>query len=157
MVSSLLIFLYLTWGFIARVANTSVVYGPLSSWGQHGPSWVLSAPDGPHVGPMNVAIRATLQWEYHMLHLHSHTIFQPATYVRYFLPPSINHFTVALSNSDATLIASDARLTISPIGLVSSYVGRLNATTRINHTGKVVLMVLVRMIQTKILMILPLV
>ena len=22
-----------------------------------GPSWVLSAPDGPHVGPMNLAIR----------------------------------------------------------------------------------------------------
>ena len=27
------------------------------SWGQHGPTWVLSAPDGPHVGPMNLAIR----------------------------------------------------------------------------------------------------
>ena len=30
-------------------------------WGQHGanmgPTWVLSAPDGPHVGPMNFAIR----------------------------------------------------------------------------------------------------
>ena len=22
-----------------------------------GPTWVLSAPDGPHVGPMNIAIR----------------------------------------------------------------------------------------------------
>ena len=31
------------------------------SWGQHGvnigPIWVLSAPDGPHIGPMNIAIR----------------------------------------------------------------------------------------------------
>ena len=30
------------------------------TWGQHGanmgPTWVLSAPDGPHVGPMNLAI-----------------------------------------------------------------------------------------------------
>ena len=26
-----------------------------------GPTWVLSAPDGPHVGPMNRAIRAALQ------------------------------------------------------------------------------------------------
>ena len=25
-----------------------------------GPTWVLSAPDGPHVGPMNLAIRATI-------------------------------------------------------------------------------------------------
>ena len=25
-----------------------------------GPTWVLSAPDGPHVGPMNLAIRDTL-------------------------------------------------------------------------------------------------
>ena len=24
-----------------------------------GPTWVLSAPDGPHVGPMNLAIRET--------------------------------------------------------------------------------------------------
>ena len=26
-----------------------------------GPTWVLSAPDGPHVGPMNLAIRAVFQ------------------------------------------------------------------------------------------------
>ena len=26
-----------------------------------GPTWVLSAPDGPHVGPMNLAIRAVIQ------------------------------------------------------------------------------------------------
>ena len=26
-----------------------------------GPTWVLSAPDGPHVGPMNLAIRVVLQ------------------------------------------------------------------------------------------------
>ena len=25
-----------------------------------GPTWVLSAPDGPHVGPMNLAIRENL-------------------------------------------------------------------------------------------------
>ena len=25
-----------------------------------GPTWVLSAPDGPHVGPMNFAIRAVI-------------------------------------------------------------------------------------------------
>ena len=28
-----------------------------------GPAWVLSAPDGPHVGPMNLAIRGTTTWE----------------------------------------------------------------------------------------------
>ena len=26
-----------------------------------GPTWVLSAPDGPHVGPMNLAMRDVLQ------------------------------------------------------------------------------------------------
>ena len=26
-----------------------------------GPTWVLSAPDGPHVGPMNFAVRETIQ------------------------------------------------------------------------------------------------
>ena len=26
-----------------------------------GPTWVLSAPDGPHVGPMNLAIRGVLR------------------------------------------------------------------------------------------------
>ena len=25
-----------------------------------GPTWVLSAPDGPHVGPMNLAVRVSL-------------------------------------------------------------------------------------------------
>ena len=36
-----------------------------------GPTWVLSAPDGPHVGPMNLAIRDSLptrQWYAHALH-----------------------------------------------------------------------------------------
>ena len=27
-----------------------------------GPNWVLSAPDGPHVGPMNLAIRVGLRY-----------------------------------------------------------------------------------------------
>ena len=27
-----------------------------------GPTWVLSAPDGPHVGPMNLAIREVMAW-----------------------------------------------------------------------------------------------
>ena len=26
-----------------------------------GPTWVLSAPDGPHVGPMNLAIGVSIQ------------------------------------------------------------------------------------------------
>ena len=26
-----------------------------------GPTWVLSAPDGPHVGPMNLAIRVLIK------------------------------------------------------------------------------------------------
>ena len=29
-----------------------------------GPTWVLSAPDGPHVGPMNLAIRIVISWSY---------------------------------------------------------------------------------------------
>ena len=28
-----------------------------------GPTWVLSDPDGPHVGPLNLAIRGTVQCE----------------------------------------------------------------------------------------------
>ena len=27
-----------------------------------GPTWVLSVPDGPHVGPINLAIRETMLW-----------------------------------------------------------------------------------------------
>ena len=34
----------------------SKVYGAIM-----GPTWVLSAPDGPHVGPMNLAIRVVTQ------------------------------------------------------------------------------------------------
>ena len=30
-----------------------------------GPTWVLSAPDGPHVGPMNFAIRGSFQTLFH--------------------------------------------------------------------------------------------
>ena len=28
-----------------------------------GPNWVLLAPDGPHVGPMNLVIRDVLSWQ----------------------------------------------------------------------------------------------
>ena len=28
-----------------------------------GPTWVLSALEGPHVGPMNIAIRVMLTWD----------------------------------------------------------------------------------------------
>ena len=34
-----------------------------------GPTWVLSAPDGPHVGPMNPAIRVFIVWNMTMPHL----------------------------------------------------------------------------------------
>ena len=33
-----------------------------------GPSWVLAAPDGPHVGPMNLAIRVYLKKQYGLKH-----------------------------------------------------------------------------------------
>ena len=37
-----------------------------------GPTWVLSAPDGPHVGPMNLAIKdSTLSPEHSQKTLHS--------------------------------------------------------------------------------------
>ena len=35
-----------------------------------GPTWVLSAPDGPHVGPMNLAIRVNMQLNVHCVCLH---------------------------------------------------------------------------------------
>ena len=45
----------------------NLVYGKIDQWdivpdnkfhgANMGPTWVLSAPDGPHVGPMNLAIR----------------------------------------------------------------------------------------------------
>ena len=42
-------------GNIEIVHRDSKVYGA-----NIGPTWVLSAPDGPHVGPMNLVIRAVL-------------------------------------------------------------------------------------------------
>ena len=41
-----------------------------------GPTWVLSAPDGPHVGPMNLAIRDIIS--YHVLIKSGHTYLQGA-------------------------------------------------------------------------------
>ena len=34
------------------------------SWGQHGPAWVMSAPYGPHVGPMNLVIGDELRFRF---------------------------------------------------------------------------------------------
>ena len=46
-----------------------------------GPTWVLSAPDGPHVGPMNLAIRESnlnnrISNNLQMPHLASNLLFQ---------------------------------------------------------------------------------
>ena len=46
-----------------------------------GPTWVLSAPDGPHIGPMNLAIRDAVahtgseDWCFHQAFLYSTDIF----------------------------------------------------------------------------------
>ena len=45
-----------TYSNLSAVIPDSKVYGA-----NMGPTWVLSAPDGPHVGPMNFAIRDTYQ------------------------------------------------------------------------------------------------
>ena len=48
-----------------------------------GPTWVLSAPDGPHVGPMNLAIRGLNQkWPSPpMLKLHKNALFPPVLFI----------------------------------------------------------------------------
>ena len=41
-------------GFQTKTNPHSKVYGTTM-----GPTWVLTTPDGPHIGPMNLAIRET--------------------------------------------------------------------------------------------------
>ena len=51
-------------GYIIKPISFPVVHSLVNkcyprkqgSWGQHGATWVLSAPDGPHVGPMKMLI-----------------------------------------------------------------------------------------------------
>ena len=39
------------------------MYPDINVYGANmGPTWVLSAPDGPHIGPMNLAMRWSLYW-----------------------------------------------------------------------------------------------
>ena len=53
-----------------------------------GPTWVLSVPGGPHVGPMNLAIRGgtPMMWENHMA---SNTIVPQQLKCGYYLRPII--------------------------------------------------------------------
>ena len=39
-----------------------IVYDSKVRGANMGPTWVLSAPDGPHVGPMNLAIRGAAKY-----------------------------------------------------------------------------------------------
>ena len=44
--------------FVAVEASVHVIYLPIFVHvANMGPTWALSAPDGPHVGPMNLTIR----------------------------------------------------------------------------------------------------
>ena len=47
----------------AMVAAAVLIYNPDSKvhGANMGPTWVLSAPDGPHVGPMSLAINVVIQ------------------------------------------------------------------------------------------------
>ena len=57
---------FLEWNFW-HLKTHSIAICPFPDSKVHGanmgPTWVLSAPDGPHVGPMNLAIRVRLQLE----------------------------------------------------------------------------------------------
>ena len=55
--------------YLKKSCGTSSVNLPDSKvdGANKGPTWVLSAPDGPHVGPMNLVIRATILIHHHML------------------------------------------------------------------------------------------
>ena len=67
--------LYNLLGISASLTQQSLVLVTYSSpdskvHGAHmGPTWVLSAPDGPHVGPMDLAIRETMDTETEILSL----------------------------------------------------------------------------------------
>ena len=45
------------WTNITNIAQKAQVHGA-----NVGPTWVLTAPDGPHAGPMNLAIRVGQRW-----------------------------------------------------------------------------------------------
>ena len=47
-----------------------------------GPTWVLSAPDGPHVGPMNLTIREIIIVQARAHHWHTTRLLQPPYIVR---------------------------------------------------------------------------
>ena len=47
------------WRVISEMYPDNKVHGA-----HMGPTWVLSAPGGPHVGPMNLAIRVVSEWKY---------------------------------------------------------------------------------------------
>ena len=53
----------------ACISNDISVYVPDSKVNRAnmGPTWVLSAPDGPHVDPMNLDIRGVMQLLLHVL------------------------------------------------------------------------------------------
>ena len=51
-------------GFFPGLIKSMMLYGVPDCkvhWANMGPTWVLSAPDWPHVGPMNLAIRGHLE------------------------------------------------------------------------------------------------
>ena len=47
-------------GMSPRILQTRAYPDSKAHGANMGPTWVLSAPDGPHVGPMNLAIRVLL-------------------------------------------------------------------------------------------------
>ena len=52
------------WNLWLSISLMDTLYNPDSrvNGANMGPTWVLSAPDGPHIGPMNLAIRENIQF-----------------------------------------------------------------------------------------------
>ena len=61
---------------IAQIIDTFLHHYPDSKvhGANMGPTWVLSVPDGPHVGPMNLAIRVWQLWSWKCTWLQRHSM-----------------------------------------------------------------------------------
>ena len=53
-------YIYASWGKLQMLVTTHTVPDSKVHGANMGPTWVLSAPDGPHAGPMNLAIRGAV-------------------------------------------------------------------------------------------------
>ena len=134
---------WLTFNVLAYYGGTCIYPDSKVQWANMGPTWVLSAPGGPHVGPMNLAIRVSIGVSYHNPHLCGADSWDASSWksIERFRNPTITDTIGLVKGSDVINYCVDV--------LSLRFTNCLNISAQNSHLGRPLRVCHVRLIKSR--------